>query len=61
VVLFNQFVFSGFNDYVSGHYDMSVIKGAESCNTELCVVNEKMGFTQNIVIGYKGMPVKFSS
>jgi hypothetical protein len=40
---------------------VSVIKGAESCNTELCVRNEKMGFTQNMVTGFKGMPVKFSS
>jgi len=40
---------------------MSVIKGAESCNTELCVTNEKMGFTQSIVTDCKGMTVKFSS
>jgi hypothetical protein len=40
---------------------MSVIKGAESFNTELCVINEKIGFTHSILIGYKGMPVKFSS
>jgi len=26
-------------------------KGTESCNTELCVINEKMGFTHSIVIG----------
>jgi hypothetical protein len=40
---------------------MSVIKGAESCNTELRVINEKIGFTQNTVIGYKGMQVTSSS
>jgi hypothetical protein len=57
VVLFNQFVFSGFNDCMSQVIIVSVIKGTESCNTELCVIKENMGFTQNIVIGYKGMPV----